>query len=177
MNLGIGSFGVYDPILPGNLLPVSLTVDLLLLLVIFQLTLEILLQRPHLAILCRILGAILQTLGRISLQKFDLILDTSVQNLRLSNEVFELGRGRVVRTTEDALMNGTNFGDIGSELANFRSGVLDSAQEIVIGEHGCAFVDHSSRTSSNVVVSWLYGSALVNDSCNRSHDNILGLRV
>ena len=86
-------FGVYNAILPRDLVTVAYAVRLLLTPELFQLILEILLQSSDLRVLCRIAATALS----IRFQEFDLILYLIIQNLCLRDKALKLGRGRAAR--------------------------------------------------------------------------------
>lgn len=131
MDFGIGSLGVDNAVLTGDLLTVSALVAGLLVAVLLELLLEARLELSDLAVLDVVVTS---TSGCICLEELDLVLDGSVENLRLSDYGLKSRVGRSVRAVESALVGCSNLGDILGQLTDIGLCGLDARQKVLVAE-------------------------------------------
>jgi hypothetical protein len=136
LDFGIGSLGVDNTVLTGDLLTVSALVASLLVAVLLELLLEARLELTDLAVLDVVVAT---ASGSICLEELDLILDGSVENLRLSDDGLESRVGGSVGAVESALMSRGNLGDVLGQLTDVGLCSLDARQEVLVAEDsgGC----------------------------------------
>lgn len=141
-NFFLSGLWVHNLVLPRNLISVSCSVLHLLLLIILQGFVEIALQLLCLSRLDTLRSIL--CLHCIQFQKFDLVLDLRVLELRLRNEVLEISRDAVVGRGEGTLVESSDIMDIGGKWADLSLSKVDSFEEGLLGEgawvwcNGCA---------------------------------------
>ena len=123
---------VDDAVLARDLFAVAALVGCFFVPVFFELLLEASLQLSDLSIL----DVVVATTRSIDLEKFDLVLDTRVEDLGLRDDGFERAAAGCVGTRERALVCRGDAVDLLRQCANICFGSLDASKKILVRQNG-----------------------------------------
>jgi hypothetical protein len=136
--------------LTGDLLTVSALVAGLLVTVLLELLLEARFELSDLAVLDVVVAS---ASGCIGLEELDLILDGSVENLRLGDDGLKSRVGRSVGAVQSALVSCGDLGNVLGQLTDIGLCSLDARQEVLVTEDSGGCLLHCGLSASGYYAS------------------------
>jgi hypothetical protein len=136
---------VDNAILSGNLVLISLLVLNLLLLVAFQLSLELVLHGIDLAVL----GGIAARPDGVGFEVLDLVANAGVEHLGARHQALQRGIAAGFWAGDGSLMQGGNLGNVAGQRLNVATDAFQARQELRGGQDVSSWRGRAGRSSSH----------------------------